>query len=162
MSVPTEKTPYLRVQRTFPQDPQALSVEISRAYIDIAQNVNKRTIGIFANVPLVTGDTWFLNGGNRKQQTLRQVYTITGTGSYEHGITLSNISGFTKIYGTFVDNAGVWYPLPYVDSVNADNQISVVVNSTHIVITAGGGSPPAIASGFVVLEWLSNVSSIIS
>lgn len=153
-----QQSPYLRVQRNFPQDStQALTVEVDKAYIDIAQRVNTRTIGIFAlNVPIVTGESWYLDGSSQKQQTLRQVYTFTAAGNIPHGITLSQIANITRIYGTIYDGSA-YYPLPYVDVVSATNQINVIVNATNIVIAVGAGSSPTIQSGIVVLEWLSNV-----
>jgi hypothetical protein len=153
----TQRTPYLRVQRNFPQESQALSVEINKSYVDVATAVNNRTIGIFpVNAPVVTGETWFINGESGRQQTLRQLYTFTSAGSIAHGIVVANISGFTRIYGTFTDGTN-WYPLPYVDVTAANNQVNVYVSPTSIVITAGGGSPPSITSGYCVLEWLAQV-----
>lgn len=152
-----QKSPYLRVQRNFPQDPQALTVEINKSYVDIANVVNVRTIGIFPiNAPVSTGETWFISGESGRQQTLRQVYTFTAAGNIAHGINLANITGFTRIYGTFTDGTN-WYPLPYVDVSAANNQVNIYVSGSNIVITAGAGSPPSISSGYVVLEWLSNV-----
>jgi hypothetical protein len=158
MSSIIQQAPYLRVQRNFPNDnPQALSIEVDRAYCDIAAKMNTRTIGTFAtNFAIVTGEQWFLAGSNEKQQTLRRVYPFTAAGNIAHNIKLGEISGFTKIYGTFTNGTN-WYPLPYVDVVAANNQVNVIVTPTNIVITAGGGSPPAITSGYVVLEWLSLV-----
>jgi hypothetical protein len=147
--------PFLRTTRNFPEDPQALSVEISKSYLDIANIVNARTIGVYATVPIVTGNTWYVRGGSQKNQSLRQVYTFTAAGNIAHGINLANIAGFVAIYGTFTDGT-IWYPLPYVNVVAANNQVSVTVTGTNIVITAGGGAPPTITKGFVVLEWLSN------
>jgi hypothetical protein len=120
-----------------------------------------RTIGTYAaNLPSITGDQWFLSG-SKLQQTIRKVYPITGTGAIPHGITINNIGGFTKVYGTFVDastpSAPIWYPLPYVDVTAANNQVSLTVDMTNINITAGAGTPPAVSSGFVILEWLSQV-----
>jgi hypothetical protein len=153
-----QQAPYLRVQRHFPTDsPQNLSVELDRAYTDIAAKMNTRTIGTFAmNFPIVTGEQWFLQGANEKQQTLRQIYTYTSAGSIAHGINFSNISGLTRIYGDFTDGTN-WYPLPYVDVTSATNQVNVKVTPTNIVIAAGAGSPPTISSGYVILEWLSLV-----
>lgn len=165
MSSIIQQSPYLRVQRNFPPDNmQALTVEIDRAYCDTATKVNSRTIGIFAqNKPLVTGERWFFDAlsaeqttNAQQQQTLRQIYTFTAAGSIPHGITMNGIFQFSKIYGTFTDGTNS-YPLPYVDVVSATNQVNVIVTPTNIVITAGGGAPPAITSGFVVLEWLSLV-----
>ena len=146
---------FLRTTRTFPTQADLLSVEIDRTYLDIANAVNSRTIGLFStNKPAITGNSYFLSG-NRKQQSLRQIYQFTAAGNIAHGINVSQISGFIHIYGTFTDGS-VWYPLPYVNAVAATNQVSVTVTSTNIVITAGGGSPPTITRGFVILEWLSN------
>jgi hypothetical protein len=83
------------------------------------------------------------------------VYIVTGSGNIAHGITTATIAGFTRIYGTFSDGTN-FYPLPYTDSASATNQVQVVVTPTNIVITAGGGAP-AITSGFIVLEWLSQI-----
>lgn len=151
------QAPFLRTSRTFPQDPQALSVEIDKSYIDIANTVNARTIGYFTkNRAILNGETWFIAGANLKQQGFRQVYTFTASGSIAHGINTKAITGFTRIYGSFTDGT-VFYPLPYIDATAANNQIQVTVTSTNIVITAGGGSPPSITNGLIVLEWLSQV-----
>ena len=147
------QSPYLRTSRNFPEESQPLSVEINRSYVDIASKVNDRTIGLFPTTrPAITGEAWFYNK-NERQQTIRQIYLITGAGNRPHGINLAQIAGMTRIWGTFTDGTN-WYPLPYVDVVSATNQVNIVVNPTNIVITAGAGSPPTISSGFVVLEWL--------
>jgi hypothetical protein len=148
---------YLRTSRNFPMEAQALSVEVNRSYVDIANAVNTKIIGIFpVNRSAVTGESWYLNGPVQRQQTLRQVYTFTAAGNIPHGLNLAQLANFTRIYGTIFDGS-VYYPLPYVDATAANNQISVKVTGTNIVITAGAGSPPSITSGLVVLEWLSNV-----
>jgi hypothetical protein len=149
-------SPYLRTSREYPQDDlHQLSVEVNKSYVDIALAVNNRTIGLFpVGRPAINGEAWFIT--SQKQQGLRQVYTISGTGNVAHNINAANIYAFTRIYGTFTDGT-IWYPLPYVDVANANNQINITVTSTNIVITAGGGSPPSIVSGFVVLEWIVNV-----
>lgn len=147
--------PFLRTSREFPEELHQLTIEVNRSYIDIANAVNNRTISIFpTSKPSITGESWFIGG--QKQQTLRQIYTFTSAGNIPHNITVSQTNGFTCIYGTFTDGTN-WYPLPYVDVMNATNQVNVKITPTNIVITAGGGSPPSISSGYVVLEWLSQV-----
>lgn len=154
MSSIVSQVPFIKTSRNFPQEAQPLSLELSRAYIDLASGVNSRTIGIFpTNKPAVTGESWFISD-NQKQQTLRQVYMVTGAGSIAHGINLNQISGFARIFGAFTDGTN-WYPLPYVDVAAATNQVNIVVTGTNIVITRGAGAP-AITQGTVVLEWLSN------
>lgn len=147
------QSPFLRTTREFPEEIHKLTVEINKSYVDIAQSVNQRTIGIFpTNRPAVTGNTFFLSSSSR-QQTLRQIYQFTGAGSIPHNINISQIWGFASITGTFTDGS-IWYPLPYVNATAANNQVSVTVDSTNIIITAGGGSPPSITKGIVILEWL--------
>ena len=149
----TNSSAFLRSTRLFPQEVKQLSVEVDRAYIDLANSVNAKTNGLFAtSKPTVTGESWYING-TRQQQGFRQVYNITGAGNIPHHLDLTKIGPFVRIYGTFTDGS-VWYPLPYVDVVNANNQVSVKVTSTNIVITAGAGSPPSISSGTVVIEWI--------
>lgn len=153
-----QQAPYLRNQRQFPNENlKDLSKEVDLAYIDIASKVNERSIGIYAvNYSMVTGDQWYLTGSNQKQQTLRRLYTFTAAGNIAHGLTLTQLSAITKIYGTFTDGTN-WLPLPYVDVISVTNQVNVYVSPTNIVITAGAGTPPTITSGYVVLEWLSQV-----
>jgi len=148
------QVPFLRTSRNFPQDAQPLSVEINRSYVDTAEKVNDRVIGIFPTTrPAITGEKWFMGGTH--QQTLRQVYPISAAGNTAHNINFAQIYGFTRIFGTFTDGTN-WYPLPYVDAAAATNQVEIIVTSAQIQITRGAGAP-AITKGFVVLEWLSNV-----
>lgn len=148
---------YLRTTRQFPDDLPGLLQELNKAYIDTANCVNSRTIGIFNTVkPAVTGEGWFITGN--KQQTFRQLYTFTDADnvppiSLPHGINIAEIGGFTRIYGTFTDGT-LWYPLPFVDETDANNQVSVKVDSSNIIITEGA-TAPTITKGFCVLEWLS-------
>lgn len=152
------RAPFLQTQRDFPDKINSLSNEVFRAYVDIAQKVNQRTIGTYSiNRPVVTGESWFLT--SEPLQTQRQLYQITTVGNYAHGIDISQIVGFTRIYGTATDGTN-WYPLPYVDASSSTDQIQVVVTSTNIVLTAGSGSPPTISSGYIVLEWLARTSSV--
>jgi hypothetical protein len=156
MTINVQQAPYLPRQRNFPKDSsEQLAVEIDKTYIDIAVRVNEKIIGLFpVGFQAVTGEKWYLTGEPTPQQTLREVYTFTGAGSIPHGLNFANIYGFTRIYGTFYSGTN-YYPLPYVDATAANNQVQVVVTPTNIVITSGAGAPPAITSGFVVLEWLS-------
>jgi hypothetical protein len=149
------RSAFLRTSRNFPPDIDQLAIESDRAYIDIARNVNNRTIGIFTvNRASVGGENWFINQ-NKRQQNLRQVYTWSDTNLIiPHGINLFTLTNFVRIWGTFFDGTN-WQTLPYVDVVNVNNQINVKVNSTNIVITKGAGTPPACMNGLVTIEWIS-------
>ena len=150
-----QQSPYLRLQRQFPNDNlKELANQSDHAYIDIAQKMNNRTIGLYANnFQIITGESWYLNGSSQRQQTLRQVYPVVAAGSYPHGINFATVTAFTMIYGTFFDGTN-YYTLPYVSTVAVADQISVQITPTNIVIVVGAGAPK-MKSGFIILEWLS-------
>jgi hypothetical protein len=154
-------TAYLRVSREFPNDIDKLTLQMNKSWVDIANSVNVRIIGIFpTNRAAITGEEWFFNN-NVKQQTLRQVYTFTATGNIPHNI-FSNISLVsTKSYGSFTDGTnfyGVIYAnsaVPIAGQLTFHVTPSVGTTSGNIVIAAGAGAP-AIVRGLIVLEWLSS------
>ena len=150
--------PYLRTSRNFPDaNSQALAVEINRSYIDIAEKMNDRTIGIYPkNTNGLTGDKWYLTGGNTRQQSLRQIYTFTAAGNIPHNLTWSAVSQISpNSYGSFTDGTN-WYGVFYAGSATISGQVSFYVTPTNIVVGAGAGAP-SITSGTIVLEWLSQV-----
>jgi hypothetical protein len=149
-------SPFLTSQRKFPyENISDLALQSDLAYIDVAQKVNLRTIGIFpTNYPVLTGETWFINGQNLRQQTLRQVYTFTATGNIPHGINFASVSAFTAPFGSFTDGTN-YYGAIYASNVAIVGQVSFYVTPTNIVVIAGAGAP-AIVSGIIVLQWLSN------
>jgi hypothetical protein len=150
---------YLRTSREFPEEIHQLSVEVNKTYVDTANAVNARTIGIFPTVrPAITGESWFLN--NQRQQTLRQVYPF---GAIAAGASLSihyqteGVAQFSRIYGTCKTALPDSRPIPYA-SVAANSNIDLRVDTAagNIVISIGASSPN-ILSGLIVLEWLSQV-----
>lgn len=148
------KTPFLRTSRDFPEDAKMLSIEIDKTYLDIANAVNVRTIGVFpSNKPVVTGESWFYFK-NQKQQSLRQIYNLSSLASFSHGLQFNSIANFSKITGTLFDGTD-YYPLPYV-SPTATDCIGLSVTDMQVVITAGA-TAPTFSRGLIILEWLSNV-----
>ncbi len=148
------QTPYLRTSRDFPEESHQLSVELERAYIDIAAKVNERIIGIFpTNRPAVTGSSYYLTGQTR-QQELRQVYVFTSTASINHGINVINPNQFTGYQGTYTDSTNS-YGLIFGSSTAIAGQISFYLTATQIVFVTGAGAP-TLTSGIIVLSWLSS------
>lgn len=157
MTTPSVQTqPYLPRQRNFPKDtPQALAVELDKTYIDIANKVNSRIIGTFATGnSIVTGETWYLQGQQNAQQTLRKVFTFTGTGNIAHGLTLSQIARFTRMYGCYTDGTN-FYSLVPGSNVAIAGQIGFYISPANIIFTGAGA--PALTSGNLVIEFLSFV-----
>lgn len=149
-------SPFLRTSRSFPPDLHQMSIEINKAYIDIANAVNARVSGLFpSNKPVVTGEAWYFDR-NRKQQGSRQVYTFTSSPTtIPHEINFDLISHFTRVYGMYTDGTN-WYGLICGSNLPITDQISCYLDPTNIVIIQSG-SPPVVANGIVVLEWLSDV-----
>lgn len=146
---------FLRTSRDFPtENPEQLSVECNKAYVDTANALNARTIGIFpVNRPAITGESFFFT--TQKQQTLRQVYDVTSTASIPHGINLSQISRFTRTYGNFTDSTK-WYGFISGSPTAITGQIVFSIDSTNIVFTVGAGAP-TVTAGQIILEWCSFV-----
>ena len=159
MTINIQNSPYLRNQRTFPPDTQGMVIEMDKAYVDIANNVNARIIGNFpVSVSSVTGESWYLNGSRNRQQTLRQVFQVTSTSPITHNIPVTQIAAFTKCYGSFSDapTSTDYYGLIYASNVAIAGQTGFYITPTQIVFTVGAGSP-VLTSGLIVLEWLSVV-----
>jgi hypothetical protein len=144
---------YLRTSRLFPQDLDQLSIEVDKAYIDTSNAINNRTISLFpTGRPAINGESWFLIG-NQKQQGFRQAYVFTTTTSILHGIDFTKISRFVRNFGEYTDGTN-WYGLINATSVAIPGQITFYLTPTNIVFVVGGGAP-ALTSGTIVLEWLS-------
>lgn len=153
---------YLRTSREFPDEPEKLTQQINKSWVDLANAVNVRTIGLYPTVKsAITGEQWFLTA-NQKQQTLRRVYKFTAAGNILHGIDLFAIGGFTKCQGAYTDGTN-WYGVIFASSNPIAGQVTFYItrNSVpgptpldgNIVITNSGA--PAIQSGLIILEWLS-------
>lgn len=149
------QVPYLRTSREFPEELQQLTVQVNKSYVDIANAVNSRTIGLFpVNRPAITGESWFLIK-NQRQQTLRQTYTFTSTASINHGIQVTDTDQFTRCFGSYTNGTNS-FGLFWGTSVAIAGQITFYITSTQIVFLVGAGAP-ALTSGRIVLEWLSDV-----
>jgi len=149
------QTPFLITSRSFPETLRDLSIEIDKSYIDTANVVNMRTIGIFtSNKPSPTGEQWFYDKA-KKQQGFRQIYYFTTTANIPHGINVGFISRFTNCHGEYTDGTN-WYGLIHGSNTVQNNQITFYITSTDIVFNVSV-TAPAVTSGVVVLEWISNV-----
>lgn len=157
MTTNLQQSPYLREQRQFPnEDVKSLSSQSDQAYIDVAQKVNDRTIGLYAvNSPIITGEKWYLKGQEgqqKKQQTLRQVYQFTRNGSIPHGIDFQNLTDFTKCQGSFT-NGSNYFGVIYGSNTAIPAQVSFYIDPISIIVLSGVGAP-TISRGIIILEWI--------
>ena len=148
---------YLRTSRNFPDELEQLTVELDRSYIDIANTVNQRTIGIFpTNVPAVTGESYYFT--TARQQSLRQIYPFGAIAAGGAPLSIpyktAGFTQFSRIYATCITDQPDYRPIPYA-SIAANANIDIRVDSSNIIIAVGASSPNII-SGFAVIEWISN------
>lgn len=153
--MPINNTPFLRTSRKFPQDPTLLETELSKSYIDIANQVNSREISLYYNGEVNTGQQWGVPSNGQTTQALRNVFAIPatnagGTATIPHGI--NTISKVTRIYGCVITDNPDYRPIPYA-SVTANANIELYADSTNIVVILGAASPN-VTSGQVVIEWI--------
>jgi hypothetical protein len=162
MITPVNNSPFLRTTRLFPETIPELTVELGKSYIDIAEVVNKRTIGIFpVSRPAISGESWFFTSS--KQQGLRQVYSFTTTADIPLGFKISSISRFTRSYGDYISGTAT-FGLINATSAPIAGQISFYIDvdptpgskSDLIKFVVDGAAPP-LDSGLLVVEWIANV-----
>lgn len=149
---------FLRTSREFPEDLHQLAVESNKSYVDVANAVNARTIGIFpVNQAAITGNSYFIT--NQRQQTLRQVFTFTSTTAITHGINGTagiTPSQFVHCYGNYTNGTNGFGLIWGTSGGPIPNQISFYLTSTQIIFIVDAGAP-ALTSGRIVLEWLSAI-----
>lgn len=150
----TNQAAYLRTTRQFPTEINQLTLECNKAYLDTANAINVRTIGIFStNVASIGGESWYLQG-NRKQQSFREVYQFTSVANIPHMLNLQSVDFFTKPSGSYTDGTN-YYGAIYGSNVPIAGQISFYITSTDIVLLSGAGAPTP-TNGLIILEWISN------
>ncbi len=149
------KSLFLRTSNVFPDDDiEDLSFEMTKVFIDIANAINNRTISTFpTNKPAETGESWFLFQ-NKKQQTLRKVFTFTTTAAITHNVSVFIAAQFPRCFGVYGDATLNSYGLIYGSNVAIPGQISFYITSTQIIFLVGAGAP-ALTTGTIILEWLS-------
>lgn len=144
---------YLRTSREFPEEIHQLSVEINKTYVDIANSVNVRTIGLFpVNRPAQTGESYYFQK-NARQEAFRQIYSFITTTAIFHNVNVNFSGQFTKCTGSYTDGTNT-YGIIFGSSVPIIGQISFYVTDTQIILLTGAGAP-ALTSGLIILEWIS-------
>ncbi len=152
-----KSSPLLSGTRYFPEDSLLLQREIINAYVDIANAVNAREIGIYSLQQEVTGQKFFIQRNSASSDVGRKCFQIpsilNGTTTIPHGIDIQGITVFTHIYGTATNPSTSFLPIPYVNVGTPANGIQLSVNATNIVLTTTSADYTAY-SAVIILEFV--------
>lgn len=157
------QSPYLLTSRKFPTDAVELEPVLSKSYVDIANNVNISTSGIYEKLQIDTRNKYF-NDANpqRQRQSYRQVYTLdalpnAGAATIPININLIPTSEFVHIYGTANRPSVRSVPIPFVNvGAPADGiqlEVDWVGPPSQIIITTTTGNWTTY-SAIIVLEYI--------
>ena len=149
--------PFLNSSTYFPENFEEFRIRFIELYSQIAQMVNVRDSGIYNEREFLTSQTWSTSGDPQKPRyTYRKIFFIGSiaagaTSTTAHGLT--NVTAYTRIYGTAITAAPDNRPIPYASATVVTDQIEINTDGTNINII-NGATAPAITSGIVVLEFL--------
>jgi ribosomal protein S16 len=151
--------PFLSVTEVYPEDKSQRQIKHTNVYSNIANAVNVREISIYDLQTLITGQRFFNpNDVQNLRFSYRKVFQLGAVAAGATATIAHNINGlttFTRLYGTLIDKAGFYLPLPYVDALNVTNQVSLYADITNIYVV-NGATANDIVSGIIVAEYLLN------
>jgi len=160
----TNQIAFLRTSREFPEELHQLTVEVNKAYVDTALVVNNRIISTFSvNKPSRDGENWYFT--TQRQEGFRQVYpflVIANGNTINLGFKLSSISQPTRCWGQFLDSSGNYSGVIWSSTVGVVGNLAfyLAVNAspkTDVITFVSDVTTPTVVSGFIVIEWISQV-----
>jgi hypothetical protein len=142
-----------------------LLVRLYQNINNIAIALNLKDSGMYYPFEFINGQTFFPNPNNSsatqinpsQRQVYRQLVVFgalpnSGTKSMPHGIIVSSMTTFTRVYATASDTTGFTYiPIPYVDT--GGSNIALNVDATNVNITTTSNRTNFNVC-YVVLEYL--------
>lgn len=149
---------HLNEQFDLPEDSEERFLALKKEIESHAQMINRKDTGQYEESEVIVNQTF---PGNTPQDKRSVFRLLVPTGAIAQGATGTighNIAAFTNmttISGTVITDVVDYRPIPYASTVALNEQISVTVDDTNVVIVNGGASPN-ITSGFVLLEFVKN------
>lgn len=155
------QAPYVITSRTFPFDETLLPAILSKMYFELANAINSRTIGIYDQSLIASGNIWFNTGiVNSREQSFRQVYTISslllGTNTIPLGINVDSNTIFVNISGTAQSTSvsvalTPWISGPLVDAPYL--RVNIATGNIEIITTTANW---VTFSAVIVIELILN------
>lgn len=158
----------LVTSKKFPVNvPEELESILSKAWVDTAQAVNVRTIGIFNTNAITIGDKYYstsITDASQLRQAYRQVFpfgAIAAASAITINFDMSQITQCVNISGCVVtdDNTSKFRAINWTSCTDVTEQIQVDFDSTstpNTIIVTVGAAAPNVVSGFVNVEYLLN------
>lgn len=133
----------------------------------IALALNLKDSALYYTQEFLNGQTFFPDPANPQTSAPRQVFRKiidfgslpnAGTKTVAHGINVTSLFSFTRIYGCASDTTGLDYiPLPYVDvtgTILAGNT-ELTADQTNVYVTTTGNGA-FFDTTYIILEYLKN------
>jgi hypothetical protein len=138
-----------------PTDQDQYKYFLKKTFEEHARFINRKDTGSYDQIEQVINQQYYGATPQVKSEVYRKVFPFApgGVNPYAFNHNITQITTFTRIYGTCIINANDFRCIPFVSVAALNQGIQIDVTSTQIVITNGVGNP-AIQSGIVVLEYL--------
>jgi len=156
---------YIPNDLIIPEDPKEANLILTDYMRNVVDALNDKEIGQYNTVELVSGQKWFTQGdANKERYVYRKVIDFgalpnAATKSVAHGISTTQNTVFTRIYGTATDPGASTItsaiPIPYVDPGTLANGIELNVDATNVNVTTAANYT-AYTNCYIVLEYIQN------
>ena len=152
----TSRGNFLPEDFVIPKDKVEFDIFLKSTLTSFSKLLNRKDTGTYDLVEQQINQQFFSTNPRVKRQVLRKAYNIGAiasgvTSTTAHGIT--GFTAFTRIYGTAVTATPTYIPLPYASVTALNQQVSLTVTATNIVIV-NGAAAANITSAIVVLEYV--------
>jgi len=148
-----------------PDDAKEANLVLTDYFRNLIDALNDKTIGQYSTTQTVSGEKWFTVGNaNAQRFAYRKVINFgalpnTAATAVAHGITTTQNTVFTHIYGTATDPGATTttsaIPIPFADPAALANAIRIEVDATNVTITTAANYA-AYTVCYIVLEYIIN------
>ena len=149
----------LPISFEFPLEQDEFRNTVDNTYKRIANSVNTKVGGLYPLQEIAAFKQYYTaNDPFVFRNVYRKIFSFGAIAAgatllIPHGIT--TFTEMTVIEGHCITDIIDYRPIPYVSNANVNQQISIRVTSTDIVIVNGSGAPN-ITQGTAILEYVKN------
>jgi hypothetical protein len=148
-----------------PDNAKEANLVLTDYFRNVIDALNDKTIGQYSTTQTVSGEKWFTVGNANSQRfAYRKVINFgalpnAAATAVAHGITTTQNTVFTHIYGTATDPGATTItsaiPIPLADPAVLANAIRIEVDATNVTVTTAANYS-AYTVCYIVLEYIIN------